>query len=111
MLINSKAKEDFDIWYGEHYNDYHYLFTTDEKYKSVICNIIIEWFDSVYIYISILPYYMKYERYNKGFEPTIMWEGNEETQYNDNDVFETRQDATVEAIKRANNIYNTSFKK
>lgn len=105
MILTNKAKEDFLSWYGTGENYFNTTISEIEQNAN-----IIEWFDEVEIYISILPYYMQHEKYNIGFEPTIFWYGLEETLYNDNDVFETRQDATVEAIKRANNIYNSRFK-
>ena len=71
-----------------------------EKYLSDICKnaLIIEWFDSVGIYINIenLYYqswwYYKVKQCPDTYEQVIMQN--------------TRQETTEEAIKKANEIYN-----
>ena len=63
----------------------------DESFKIAL---IIEWFDSIGIYIT-----SDYFELNKGFYSEILNENFEI-------VKPTRQEATLQAIKKANEIYN-----
>ena len=65
-----------------------------EKFKNAL---IIEWFDSVGIYIT-----SDYFELNKGFYSEILNE-------NFAIVKPTRQEALTEAIKKANEIYNSKI--
>ena len=84
IRVNSKLHEidKIEFWFN----------LQDESFKNAL---IIEWFDSVGIYIT-----SDYLELNKGFYSEIL-----------NDNFEivkpTRQEALAEAIKKANEIYNS----
>ena len=114
MILNGKAKEDFNKWNYE--NDFGYIDceptslvvhfeNLDENLKSTI---ITEWFDSVGIYISTPPYFDKKAKYNRGFECYVSSD-NSNIVFdidNDGDVFESRNKAKIKAIIKANEIYN-----
>ena len=84
IRVNSKLHEidKIEFWFN----------LQDESFK---ITLIIEWFDSVGIYIT-----SDYLELNKGFYSEIL-----------NENFEiikpTRQEALIEAIKKANEIYNS----
>ena len=93
MILTNKAKEDFKEWVFENYyfQDLNVLYPLH-----LIDALIIEWFDSVGIYIEIIRNegsfdYVVGERWDYGFD--------------------TRQDATTQAIKKANEIYNVQYYK
>ena len=88
-ILTGKAKEDFiKTKIGNEINLFESMLPI---YKNAL---IIEWFDSVGIYIT-----SDYLELNKGFYSEIL-----------NENFEiikpTRQEALTEAIKKANEIYN-----
>ena len=90
MILKGKAKEEFiKAKIGNEINLFESMLPI---YKNAL---IIEWFDSVGIYIT-----SDYLELNKGFFSEIL-----------NENFEiikpTRQEALTEAIKKANEIYNS----
>ena len=102
MILTDEAKLDFERWL--HSNDvlikdgiYDDTYLTD-VFEELPLNLqyasIIEWFDSVGVYIT-----SDYLELNKGFYSEIL-----------NENFEiikpTHQEALTEAIKKANEIYN-----
>ena len=99
MILTGKAKESFIDYLDKtnqikiekgilnlHWQD------LPEKFKNAL---IIEWFDSVGIYIT-----SDYFELNKGFYSEIL-DSNFEI------IKPTRQEALTEAIKKANEIYNS----
>ena len=99
MILTGKAKEDFIEYYNNHSIKYLLSWTDFDDLPLVVKNaLIIEWFDSVGIYINIenLYYqswwYYKVKQCPDTYEQVIMQN--------------TRQEATEEAIKKANEIYN-----
>lgn len=97
MILTGICKEKFLEWIS-----LNNLFTIEdrEKYFNSLSELfqnalIIEFFDSVGIYIEIIR--------NEGYFDYVVME---EWDYG----FETRQEATIQAIKKANNIYNERFK-
>ena len=103
MILTGKTKEDFERWL--HSNDelikegiYDDTYLTD-VFEELPLNLqyasIIEWFDSVKIHIT-----SDYFELNKGFYSEILNE-------NFAIVKPTRQEALTEAIKKANEIYNS----
>ena len=99
MILTGKAKESFIDYLDKtnqikiekgilnlHWQDF------PEKFKNAL---IIEWFDSVGIYIT-----SDYFELNKGFYSEIL-------NSNFAIVKPTRQEALTEAIKKANEIYNS----
>ena len=99
MILTGKAKEDFLEYYNNHSIKYLLSWTDFDDLPLVVKNaLIIEWFDSVGIYINIenLYYqswwYYKVKKCPDTYKQVIMQN--------------TRQEATEEAIKKANEIYN-----
>ena len=106
MILTGKAKEDFENYVLNKelghdsevlisvYNQ-ESLFINYNNVKETLLNaLIIEWFDSVGIYVT-----SDYFELNKGFYSEILNENFEI-------VKPTRQEALTEAIKKANEIYN-----
>ena len=106
MILTGKAKEDFENYVLNKnlghdsevlisvYNQ-ETLFINYNNVKETLLNaLIIEWFDSVGIYIS-----------SYGFEFTKEFYS-EITSDNFSVIKPTRQEALTEAIKKANEIYN-----
>lgn len=99
MKLTGKAKEDFGLWHFEttdsifEYKNWHLL---SERSKNAL---IIEWFDSVGIYISISADKDIYELNDVIY--FISFVGDEASSQ-----YENRQQATEQAIKYANKIYN-----
>ena len=106
MLLTNKAKEDFENYILNEnlrhdsevlisvYNQETLFIDYKDVKKTLLNALIIEWFDSVGIYIT-----SDYLELNKGFFSEIL----------DNNfaiVKPTRQEALTEAIKKANEIYN-----
>ena len=88
MILNGKAKEDFKEWaYYSYVEDSGDLAMMRSTYRNAL---IIEWFDSVGIYVNITVTY--------GFNWNIEGLGCSD--------FNTRKEATEQAIKKANEIYN-----
>ena len=99
MILTEKAKEDFLEYYNNHSIKYLLSWTDFDDLPLVVKNaLIIEWFDSVGIYINIenLYYqswwYYKVKQCPDTYEQVIMQN--------------TRQDAIEKAIEKANEIYN-----
>jgi len=90
MILTGKAKEDFGMWHFENCNPFEYInwHLLSDNLKN---QIIIEWFDSVDIYIELF-------KLNK-----FIWSINN---LYEESGFETRQQATEQAIIKANEIYN-----
>ena len=91
MILNGKTKKDFILWLNNQ-PVAPYEVMLDDIPKCYLNSLIIEWFDSVGIYINAL-------RYNKQW-----WKATAEYEYAG--IFNSRQEALVEAIKKANKIYN-----
>ena len=102
MILTGETKEDFERWL--HSNDvlikdgiYDDTYLTD-VFEELPLNLqyasIIEWFDSVGIYIT-----SDYLELNRVFYSEILNENFEIVKPN-------RQEALTEAIKKANEIYN-----
>lgn len=101
MILNGKAEVDFIKWasynYGEDSGD---LAMMREVYRNAL---IIEFFDSVGVYIDV-----EFFRKNIKDEPQFVssttdeWNGLQPLRVQ----FNSRQQATKQAIIKANNIYN-----
>lgn len=129
MILTGKAKEDFYKFLTENYpissNDAEKWFLAlYDKFKN---SLIIEWFDSVGIYIDIETdfnyIYVKIKECNcdefccnedNCYEDRIAYFTfiikNYNTSFDDfysTNEFETRQEATEKAIIKVNEIYNT----
>ena len=107
MLLTNKAKEDFENYVLNKnlghdsevlisvYNQETLFIDYKDVKKTLLNALIIEWFDSVVIYIT-----SDYFELNKGFYSEIL-------DSNFAIVKPTRQEALTEAIKKANEIYNS----
>lgn len=114
-LLTGKCLRDFKDFVSEKYHlcaDY-----ADGSFYSLpeICQyaIIIDYFDSVGIIIAIPSEFDSLLKYNGGFEAIISIDGLgfiSLVALRD-DVFETRKEATIEAIKKANRIRNEQLNK
>ena len=98
MILNGKTKEDFKEWVFENYyfQDLNVLYPLH-----LVDTLIIEFFDSVGIYI-----YLETGTYlNK---PNFIYKiiTNDDTCIGYKEY--SRKEATVQAIKKANDIYNES---
>ena len=93
MILTGKAKEDFILWLNNQ-PVAPYEVMLDDIPKCYLNSLIIEWFDSVGIYIT-----SDYFELNKGFYSEIL-------NSNFASIKPTRQEALTEAIKKANEIYN-----
>ena len=103
MILTGKAKEDFYKYIN--IEDYKLFDYVRKKYANeiVLNALIIEWFDSVGIYISInyVDFYDEL-RNNTGFETYVTNKG---LSVKFRSV-SSRQEAIKQAIKKANEIYN-----
>ena len=106
MILTEKTKEDFENYVLNKnlghdsevlisvYNQETLFIDYKDVKKPLLNALIIEWFDSVGIYIT-----SDYFELNKGFYSEILESNFEITK-------PTRQEALAEAIKKANEIYN-----
>jgi len=94
MILTGKASKDFIKWLHFKHNLQPYnLFNEIIQYA-----LIIEWFDSVGIYINSSGLTL-----SKTFISDVSVNNNCEYNY---DGFRTRKEAIEQAIKKANEIYN-----
>lgn len=124
MILTGRAKEDFLKWFDNYSQEHHHKewlendLYLDEVYlpSTILHALIIEWFDSVGYHIGIDPhigggvdvYYAKIVYRMPNFIDT--WVYVENTMYNPIELhFESRQQATKQAILKANEIYNEQF--
>lgn len=94
MKLTDKAVDTFEKWIIEEYPEY-------ERTYSLFQNaLIIEWFDSVGIYISI-----HYETFGNYYFNTLITNRRITMNLRANSI--TRTEAINEAIVKANEIFNT----
>jgi len=86
-MLTGAAKEDFEFYFK---NAFKYIEFDD---LPVVCkaSIIVNWFDSVGIYVNVLKYGYKWK--------VVVY-----TQFRT--AYKTRIEATTKAIEKANEIYN-----
>ena len=103
MILTGKAKKDFNKWLN---SDEDILQGLDlfQLNNTCIYALIIEWFDSVGIYIN-----PRYNEVSEEFMPQIRFKP---IRNNDDPkpFYKTRQEATEKAIEKANEIYNNQNK-
>ncbi len=102
MELIGKTKEYFEKWlYTVYFKEYYqYQMIWQLMGESARNGVYLEWFDSVGLKIGVYP--NMYGRF--------IWHTQESGTYRrwSNDMsYETRPQATTEAIKKANEIYNT----
>lgn len=100
-LLNGKAKELFDEWRmtDKALETYGTVYFYDLP-KELQCTMIIEWLDSVNIAIIIRPKNIKSWDYEVHYYQNMVYIFDCE--------FESRQEATTEAIKKAVELINES---
>ena len=99
--LSGKAKEEFDKWYYK--EDNGLLYNLDEIPDIYENALIIEWFDSVQIFISInYVNFINELTSAKGFEAMVT---NKHITTRFIEV-NTRTEATTKAIEKANDLYN-----
>ena len=100
MILTGKAKEEFFNWLDNQgvngidisnweFEKFHLLSNVSQN------SLIIEWFDSVEIHVNAV-------RYSGEF-----WKGIAE--HERTEIHLSRQEAITEAIKKANEIYNSKY--
>ena len=107
MVLNGKAKEDFFNWLDNQgvngidisnweFEKFHLLSNVSQN------SLIIEWFDSVGIFVSInyVDFYNEI-RNDKGFEAYVTKGISVKFR-----SVSSRKEATIQAIKKANEYYN-----
>ena len=99
MMLSGKAKEDFKEFL---YNKYDVFYKLKDYHKTMLYAEIIDWFDSVGIYIEV------YRHNNRptvqGFNSRIVRRIN--GYYECCTAVDTRNKAIQYAIEKANEIYN-----
>lgn len=99
MILTDKAKQEFILWYLK--SEYNFAF--DGLPNNLQNALIIEWFDSVGITVDVMPILQNPLKYM----PNTFWL---EKEYSMNDegfeYLNTRQEATIKAIEKANEIFN-----
>lgn len=102
MILTGKAKEDFFYWFRENKRDLRKSYLDDTCYNA----LIIEWFDSVGIYIQV-------GAISTHGQPIFDYNIQEDNTINgmNGHTFPSRHEATTEAIKQANIIYNENREK
>ena len=111
MVLTGKAKEDFLEWLNKemYYLGRNNFEDRDNNIEDLSDNfqnaLIIEWFDSVGIFVSInyVDFYNEI-RNDKGFEAYVTKGISVKFR-----SVSSRQEATIQAIKKANEIYNTTL--
>lgn len=96
MTLTESSKNDFITWLDKQY-DIHY-YNQECALNTCLNSLIIEWFDSVNIYINIKS---KFGQKKQCERFSFMVES-----YNSGFIFNSRNEATEEAIKKANYFYN-----
>ena len=107
MILTGKAKEDFFNWLdNQGVNGIDISNWEFEKFHSLSNvsknSLIIEWFDSVKLFIEISFFNDDYWTYNVYTDHVIL----EKEQAN---ICQNREDAIKQAIVKANNIYNEKY--
>ena len=110
MILTGKTKEDFEKWLKKqpfsNFNNYtKHIIIHNKVYTDLnelfINALIIEWFDSVGIIIYT---------YQVKTESVELWQYCIKNEGESPFIYKSRQEATIEAIKKANELYNLKNK-
>ncbi|MDN3693337.1 hypothetical protein QWZ06_14095 [Chryseobacterium tructae] len=97
-MLTGKAKQDFENWMKD-----KLLLYTENKLRILVNTfevaLVIEWLDTIPIIITIN------NEYYDGFH--FYWQINRAQPLRSDHVFPTREQATISAIEKANEIYNS----
>lgn len=96
MILTGKAREDFLNHLGQPQVWYELM----KESPTILCSLIVDWFDSVGIHIEVGVY--PESNGNIYFSFTIYGDSSSD----DFDFYKVRQIATDHAILKANEIYN-----
>lgn len=99
MILTEKAKEDFGLWHFERntpIEEYKNFYDLSNTCKNAL---MIDFFDSVGVHIHIEPFRYKKQLYFKQYVLGYK-------DINEQNTYFKRTEATEEAIKKANKIYN-----
>lgn len=98
MILTRIAKKDFEK-YVENLQVSSYISMLENIPITYLNALIIDWFDSIGIYIEVLrePDFYAFQIHKGNYKKIHFNEGG----------FNSRQEATTEAIKKANEIYNS----
>ncbi|MDV3568143.1 hypothetical protein CMU71_14715 [Elizabethkingia anophelis] len=108
--MEGKAKEEMLKWLSANYPLGWKAMEMGGLRPSFQNTLIVEWLDSMGIYLEITPDYDIFGGYNRGFYAHVIQEGvSVISVFNDNDCFNARQEATEAAIKKAVEIYNSKY--
>lgn len=89
MILTGQAKKDFEKWYRS--TNSVEIYGSDKVFNTIQNALIIEWFDTVGIYVNAIKYYNH-------------WTFIVRLQYNQK--YKKRQEALEAGIAKANEIYN-----
>lgn len=95
-MLTGKAKTDFEKWL---HSDQLSSDTFESLSGPEVFYFVIRWLDSVFIVLTIN------NEYYDGFH--FYWKINMAKPYTSDEGFETRELATISAITKANEIYNS----
>lgn len=97
-MLTGKAKIEFEKWMKD-----EIIFHPESGFENLAekfqATLVIEWLDSVFIVLTIN------NTYYDGFH--FYWEINMAKPIRSDNGFETREQATISAIEKANEIYNS----
>lgn len=108
-LLHGKAETQFENWLRDNYSTYYYS-AWGKLPESAQMGVIIEWLDSVGIYIDAQPYIEIDETKrppNIFFFPNVIDITNLDNSIVIDDHYPTRQEATTQAIIKAVEIVNS----
>lgn len=111
MILTGKAKEDFLNFYWDNYIGKTRCISTKEDSEDFFNSLIkplkpaliMEWFDSVGIFITIEYNDIAYKfQWNLGFNPR-------KKDVFSQAIYANRNESSLSAIERANEIYNSNY--
>lgn len=104
MILTGKSYYNFLLWYEKREGNTLTVMELDLTTEPVIQNaLIIDWFDSVGVHINTRPL----NRYSFYYDITSC---SLDYSYTSLENYSSRQEATIQAIKKANDLYNNTDK-
>lgn len=117
MQLTGKAETDFRSWLDNNRGSVGFIqmepsnvnVEFDDLDYDLEDRIILDWLDSVGLYINISPFYDRSGKYVRGFEAELLVEstGDVFEITNAGDVFEDRYTAIRDSILKADETYNS----
>ncbi len=112
-FLNGKAKQDFEKWLDiQEVAPYKVMFWDIPKIVQVA--YIVEWLDSVDFYLDIEIVKDRMLGYVRGFDSSVIFTLHVDLMTNNSDclkddIYDTRAEAVLKAIQKANEVYNVKF--